>query len=69
MARAAFSGAGDRREVAVMQFEQVDKLIEVLAEDITKKVESERCEYKDIGEIIETTKALAALIAARALLT
>lgn len=47
-----------------MQFEQVDKLIEVLAENITKKVMSERCEYKE--EIAEKTKALAALIDARA---
>lgn len=47
-----------------MQFEQVDKLIEVLAEDITKKVESGKCEYKE--EISEKTKALAELIDARA---
>lgn len=47
-----------------MQYEQVVKLIDVLAEDITKKVESGRCEYKE--EIAEKTKALAELIEARA---
>lgn len=47
-----------------MQFEQVDSLIDVLAEDITKKVENGRCEYKE--EIAEKTKALAALVEARA---
>lgn len=49
-----------------MQYEQVDKLIDVLAENITKKVESGRCEYKE--EITEKTKALAELISARALI-
>ena len=47
-----------------MQFEQVDKLIDALAEDITKKVLRERCEYRE--EIADKTKALAELIAARA---
>lgn len=43
-----------------MQVKKIDGLIDVLAEDITEKVKSGRCEYR------EEVKALAELITARA---
>lgn len=47
-----------------MQVEKVDRLIDVLADDITEKVQSGRREYRE--EIEEKVKALAELIVTRA---
>lgn len=47
-----------------MQVEKVDRLIDVLADDITEKVQRGTREYRE--EIEEKVKALAELIVAKA---